>query len=235
MAHKKGSAARSLVKVVVPRIMPSAKPEVVCWQLFDEFLQLIGRNDPDEPLVVAVFPKTQDQPNIHFGCTAGSIPRVEIEKTLRRKPSHSLGLVINPALPKPKEWGTLQEHLTKSGRPRQWGAKNEHIAGARLIWYEADGGLPKVEQLAAIRRAGLPEPDFIVDTSGKSLHSYWRLDEPITPEQFRDLMQRLPQAVDALTPEMRGDTGIHNPCRVMRAPGGLHPSGNRCTIWRAPA
>ena len=233
MAHKKGPAHRSLIAWVTTPIMPPSQQPTVCWELFEEFLQLHGRATPEEHLVIAVFPKTPDKPNIHISCTAGSIPKADIEALLQKKPGHSLGLVINPALPKPEDWGSRPEHLSRGGSVRHWGASNSHIAEARLIWYEADGGLPKEEQLAAIKRAQLPEPDFIVDTGGKSLHSYWRLDEPITPDEFRDLMQRLPQAVDALTPEMLGDKGIHNPCRVMRAPGGLHPSGKRCTIWRA--
>jgi len=215
--------------------MSSSQPQIVCWEQFDQFLRLIGRDAPEEALVIAVFPKTPDKPNIHISCTAGTVPKADIESLLRKKPGHSLGLVINPALPRPENWGSKPEHLSASGTPKHWGASNGHIAGARLIWYEADGGLPKEEQLAAIKRAQLPVPAFIVDTGGKSLHSYWRLDEVITPEQFRDLMQRLTQAVDAHTPEMLGDKSIHNPSRVMRAPGGLHPSGKRCTIWRAEA
>jgi hypothetical protein len=217
-------------------IMAPEKKAPVDWPEFKRFLELLGRGDPDHKIVISIFPDDDGKPNIHIPCLAGSIPTPRINSLLARNQGLSLGLVINPSLPQPDYWGKEPDHFNRNGELRVWGASNLHIAGARWIWYEADGGLPHEEQLAAISRAGLPEPDLIIDTGGKSLHCYWRLDEQITLEQFRDLQQRLQQSIDALTPEMGGDQGIHNPCRVMRAPGGQHPkTGRRCTIWRATA
>ena len=214
--------------------MSPEKIAQVDWAEFVRFLVLLGRGDDSHRIVVSLFPDEHGKPNILIPCLAGSIPKPRINSLLARSQGLSLGLVINPSLPQPDDWGKKPDHFNKNGELRVWGARNIHIAGARWIWYEADGGLPHKEQLAAISRAGLPEPELIIDTGGKSLHCYWRLDEQITPEQFRDLQQRLQQSIEALTPEMGGDQGIHNPCRVMRAPGGQHPkTGRRCTIWRA--
>jgi len=216
--------------------MTSQGPAHVDWAEFEKFLIVLGRGDTEQQLVISLFPDDQSKPNIHIPCLAGSIPKADINSMLARRKGLSLGLVINPPLPKPDDWGEKEEHRNKYGALRSWGASNNHIAGAQWIWYEADGGLSHGAQLTAIRKAGLPESDLIVDTGGKSLHCYWRLDEQITTDQFRDFQQRLQQSVDALTPEMGGDAGIHNPCRVMRAPGGLHPAtGRRCKIWSAAA
>jgi len=216
--------------------MPPKETALVDWAEFERFLLLLGRGDADHEIVISVFPDDPGKPNIHIPCLAGSLPKPRISSLLARRKGLSLGLVINPALPQPNDWGEKPEHFNKVGERRVWGASNDHIAGARWIWYEADGGLTHEKQLAAIHLAGLPEPDLIVDTGGKSLHCYWRLDEQITPDQFRDFQQRLQQGIDALSPEMGGDPSIHNPCRVMRAPGGLHPSTDRrCTIWRPAA
>jgi hypothetical protein len=237
MAHKKGPAATEpSFQNYLGHIMAPKETAFVDWAEFERFLVLLGRGDVDNKIVISVFPADPGKPNIHIPCLAGSIPKPRIQALLARGQGLSLGLVINPALPQPGDWGEKPEHFNPYGERRAWGASNAHIAGARWIWYEADGGLSHEKQLAAIHRAGLPEPDLIVDTGGKSLHCYWRLDEQITPDQFRDFQQRLQQGIDAKTPEMGGDPSIHNPCRVMRAPGGLHPAtGRRCTIWRPAA
>ena len=67
-------------------------------------------------------------------------------------------------------------------------------------------------QVQASQELGLPEPTAMVHTGGKSVHCYWRLTEPMAPDQWRDLQRRL---IDYAG----GDTQCKNPSRLMRLPG----------------
>jgi hypothetical protein len=67
-------------------------------------------------------------------------------------------------------------------------------------------------QLNAWRVLGLPEPSVMVLSGGKSVHCYWRLTEPMAPDQWRVLQSRL---VD----HCGSDQKCKDPCRVMRLPG----------------
>jgi hypothetical protein len=187
----------------------------------------------EERLILTVFPPSPDQPNIHLPGDLGDAHRKEVERTLRRHPSHALGLVVNPALPQPAGWGSKPEEKRKDGSPRIWGASNDHIRGAVAIWAECDGGLSIEEQGKLPELAGLPAPTFRVWSGNKSLHLYWAVNDEwfLDPEQFRSLQRRLAAAIKAVCPEAKPDEGIHNPCRVMRLAGGLHPkTGRRCTF-----
>jgi hypothetical protein len=53
----------------------------------------------------------------------------------------------------------------------------------------------------------------------------------LTPEQFRNLQRRLVIAMQGANAEAGMDKSLHNPCRVMRLPGGHHPkTGNPTTV-----
>jgi hypothetical protein len=204
---------------------------LIDWQELKQFLQAIGRSAG--PLVLALFPPDPSKPCIHFPCDAEAMPWQEIEATQRRKPELALGLVMNHALQRPADWGSKPEHLNKSGNPKAWGASDSHIGQAIGIWGECDGGLSIQEQQALPGAAGLPEPTLTVRTGGKSLHLYWLLEpgELLEPGQFRELQQRLAEALANASPAAGVDRGIHNPARLMRVPGGIHPAtGNRCSI-----
>lgn len=75
---------------------------------------------------------------------------------------------------------------------------------------------PKDWQVTAWQELNLPEPSLQVDTGGKSVHSYWILSAPATPDQWRNTMRRLLDYADA-------DRALKNPSRVMRLPGCPHP------------
>jgi len=94
------------------------------------------------------------------------------------------------------------------------GDSDDAITDCPALFIEWDDR-PKAEQLVAWRTYGLPEPTFTVDTGGKSMHLYWVLNEPISPERFRDLVARLIDHTGA-------DRLNRNPSRVMRLPGAWH-------------
>jgi hypothetical protein len=204
---------------------------LIDWQELEQFLQAIGRSAG--PLVLALFPPDPSKPCIHFPCDVEAMPWQQIEAKQRREPELALGLVMNHALQRPADWGSKPEHLNKLGNLKAWGASDKHISQAIGIWGECDGGLSIQEQQALPGAAGLPEPTLTVWTGNKSLHMYWLLQpgELLEPCQFRELQQRLAEALANASPTAGADRSIHNPARLMRAPGGIHPAtGNRCTI-----
>lgn len=198
------------------------------------FLQLLGRAE-DERLVFAVYPPTQDRPCIHVTGSAAKPPWSLLNSKwgARYGEGYSLGLIINRPLPKPEDWGNRSEHRTRSGRIKAWGACNAHIdPQAVACWLEADGGLGLADQLHMPVRIGLPRPSFQVITGGKSVHHYWVLRPDVTQDvgMFARLQRGLYWAAMAKVPEAGWDKSLGNPCRVMRAPGGWHPSTGRRTV-----
>lgn len=67
-------------------------------------------------------------------------------------------------------------------------------------------------QRTAWRERGLPEPSLQVETGGKSLHTYWVLDQALPPDQWREVIKRL-------IAHCGSDPSVKNPSRVMRLPG----------------
>jgi hypothetical protein len=203
----------------------------VDWEEVRRFVRQIHR-EGEERLVLAVFPP-EEGPCIHLAGTLDAAHRAEVERELRRHPSHALGLVVNPALPQPDGWGSQPDQKRKDGSPKVWGASNAHIGGAVGIWGECDGGLSIEEQERLPELAGLPEPTLTVWSGGKSLHQYWlaREGERLPVEAFRPMQRMVVAAIDKTRPEAGADGVVSNPARVMRIPGGLHPkTGNRCRI-----
>jgi len=94
------------------------------------------------------------------------------------------------------------------------GDTDAEITGCRAFFCEWDDR-PKPWQLTAWRDLGLPEPTIQVDTGGKSIHNYWVLSDPISPQHWRILQKRLLEHADA-------DRSLKNPSRVMRLPGTYH-------------
>ncbi|WP_225867197.1 AAA family ATPase, partial [Cyanobium sp. PCC 7001] len=93
------------------------------------------------------------------------------------------------------------------------------ISGCRALFNEWDDQ-PRPWQLTAWRALDMPEPTAQIDTGRQSIHTYWRLLEPITKEQFSDLQKRL-------AARGRSDPSIHDPSRVMRLPGCPRGDGDR--------
>ena len=101
--------------------------------------------------------------------------------------------------------------VTGDGQPSGPAAKDDDITECPALFVEWDDR-PKEEQLNAWRGLGLPEPTAMVDTGGKSIHAYWRLQDPIPPDQWRQITRRL-------IAHCASDGSIKNPARVMRLPG----------------
>lgn len=116
-------------------------------------------------------------------------------------------------------WDAMNNHQAE-GRNAYFivnpgGHADADISQCRAIFYEHDGNLDKPTSKELWRKLGLPEPTIQVDTGGKSIHSYWLLDEPITPEEWRDIQTDLLEFAD-------GDKSLKNPSRVMRLAGGIY-------------
>lgn len=137
--------------------------------------------------------------------------------------------------PRSKEKGSARKAQTKSSSElvriaSQWqkdgmgvyfvvnggGHTDKEVINCRAIFYEHDD-LPKELQLKLWETLGLPEPTFQVDTGGKSIHSYWVLDQFCKPESWRELQTDLLEFADA-------DRAIKNESRVMRLAGCFHIS-----------
>jgi Fe2+ or Zn2+ uptake regulation protein len=88
------------------------------------------------------------------------------------------------------------------------------ITSLPALFAEWDTGTA-AEQQQALDASGLPEPSMLVHTGGKSLHAYWLLDEPISPEQWKLATRRLIAHTAA-------DPQCSNPSRVMRLPGSTY-------------
>lgn len=234
---KRTPAGGASVDSILPTETPQASrgegsAPLVDWEEVRRFLDLIGRGGGEERLVLAVFPP-EEGPCIHLAGTLDAAHRAEVERTLRRHPSHALGLVVNPAAPQPADWGSRPDEKRKDRSPKVWGASNRHIRGAVGGWVECDGGLPIEEQEKLPALAGLPEPTLTIWSGGKSLHQYWlaRGGELLATETFRPLQRGLKAAFEESSPEAGADGVVSNPARVMRLPGGLHPkTGHRCRI-----
>ncbi len=120
----------------------------------------------------------------------------------------------------------------RARRPKQWGASNEHIGPCRWLFAECDQeGFDLADQLALAIEVFDAEPTFSIATGGKSLHVYFRLAEPITPERFTALQKLVIAAFEHLSPGCKVDGSLSKPAQVLRLAGGFHPrTGNLATI-----
>ena len=72
--------------------------------------------------------------------------------------------------------------------------------------------IPKEKQLYIYKELNLPEPTFMVDTGGKSIHCYWVLKKPVAAEVWKPIQIRL---VDYC----KADKNIKDASRCMRLAG----------------
>ncbi|MEB3201173.1 MAG: hypothetical protein VKK62_11705 [Synechococcaceae cyanobacterium] len=214
---------------------------LIDWDELGVFLELLGRSALDENLVFAIYPPDPDRPCLHEVKRPRWLPSRDLELAWNTRflAGYSLGLVINPSLPRPEDWGSRPEERSRSGRRKAWGARNSHISHPAACWLEADGGLPLEEQLALPSRLDFPPPSFQVVTGGKSVHHYWLLDQNeerrVSPEVFRQLQRGLVVAAWAIDPNAGWDSSLGNPARVMRVPGGAHPKTGGRTVIHQPS
>jgi hypothetical protein len=88
---------------------------------------------------------------------------------------------------------------------------DKDVAVCVVLFVEWDDK-PLEWQEGAWRELGLPRPSLQVATGGKSIHNYWVLSDPTTPDQWRTAQQRL-------IAHCKSDPSLKNPSRFMRLPG----------------
>jgi hypothetical protein len=127
---------------------------------------------------------------------------------------HALYLVIGDA-------------STASGKAG--GVTDADITAVPALFVEWDD-ITTDEQLTAWQRLGLPTPTLMLTTGGKSVHAYWRLQQPLHPAEWKTITARL---IDHCS----SDKACRNPSRVMRLAGSLYidkatgmPTGARAEI-----
>ena len=70
------------------------------------------------------------------------------------------------------------------------GTCKPEISSVPAFWAEWDDR-PKSAQITLWRGLGLPPPSLQIDTAGKSIHTYWVLAEPIRPDRWSPIQERL--------------------------------------------
>ena len=194
----------------------------VDWDGRDLFIKLIANPKP----IFAIFPKDRRKPCIHIKGGTSKTDR-EIEKHLKRIPDNSLGVILGVAKPEPKDWATNPKNLNKGGFVKSWGACDSHIAYLNVFFCEGDpDNMTPEEQLSYIKKAGLPDPSFTVDSGNRSLHAYWLVPK-VPTDKWKNIQERIIQLLQEKSPELKVDTNIKNPARVMRCVGGRHSKSNK--------
>ncbi len=127
-------------------------------------------------------------------------------------------------------WTTLQQlqnqgygvYFVANGQ----GHKDVDVRAGRVLFFEHDD-LEKSLQQELWQTLNLPEPTIQIDTGGKSIHSYWRLEPACEIADWRELQADLLEFAQA-------DRSIKNPARVMRLAGFRHQgTGQLSTILNA--
>ncbi len=110
------------------------------------------------------------------------------------------------------------EDLQQRGFRLYWlpngGPTDEHVSHCRFLFIEWDDGTFD-QQLQRLTDLGLPEPTAMLHSGGKSLHCYWRLEQPIPAADWRGLIERLIHFC-------KSDPSCKNPSRLMRLPGSTY-------------
>ncbi|MEG3898156.1 MULTISPECIES: VapE domain-containing protein [unclassified Microcoleus] len=123
------------------------------------------------------------------------------------------------------DWETIENHQT-DGRGvyivvngAGGGHTDPDITQCCAIFCEWDDIL-LAKQFEKWRDIGFVEPTFTIFSGDKSMQPYWLFDEPIAPEQWRELQVLLIQVMEA-------DESNKNPSRVFRLAGAWHVKPDR--------
>lgn len=136
----------------------------------------------------------------------------------------SVAVIVDRAKPVPADW---TPELLECGVHRTWGARGGDIECVTVLRAEGDGpdGLEPEPWL----RFGLPAPNVVVETGGRSQHLYWRLPEPVPPAVGKALHKRLHDHIDSQFPTWGCDHNVGALARPMRMVGSRHPrTGGLC-------
>ena len=82
------------------------------------------------------------------------------------------------------------------------GTCKAEITSVPALWAEWDDKL-KLIQISLWKELGLPEPSAQIDTAGKSIHNYWVFAQPIRPDRWGPIQERLLNHADADRSELR--------------------------------
>lgn len=197
--------------------------EQIDWDAVGRHLNLVGFDEGD----AVVFAKWTKAMNGRASYQWWDESRDELPEVWGS--DAGFGFVVGKALPKPAE----HKKIFGGG---VWGAKAVHIESNACAFVDCDSEvLDESEQFAILREAGLPTPSFVVNTTGRGLHFYWRYETPLPPSEHRQLMRRIVKALEPW-PEFGIDKAVHNPNRVMRLAGSRHPkTGKFVTIQQETA
>ena len=175
---------------------------MIDWQEAESHVLQLGIT-PEDGVLVALFPPKVGRSG---GCRYfnlslhGELDHIDVEQELARRPGYSLGFIPNPG-----------------------GTKDAEIRFCRALFFEDDSNLPVETKKMQWEAAGLPHPSLQIWTGGKSVHHYWILQEPCTPDLFRAGQKRLAAHAARCLPDSDIDTALYNPARILRLAGGTHP------------
>ena len=154
----------------------------VNWDGRDMFIHLLANPNP----VYAIFPKGKNKACIHVKGGFEDTDKT-IERLLEKKPDNSLGVILGVPLPEPTDWGSKPEHINKAGYIKTWGAQDKHIDYLNVFVVEGDPeDMDLTTQKNLIKKAGLPDYSFGVDSGNRSLHGYWIADKT-PPDKWKNI------------------------------------------------
>ena len=173
------------------------------WSVVQEHLDYLQLDHEESPILFRAWGKDFGRDFLKNGKPISQ----EVDKLLADHPDMSLGFVVNPG-----------------------GGKKADITSAVALFTEDDSGASLDEQMVSWQGV-MPEPGLSVFTGNKSIHHYWPLRDPITPEQFTIAQRRLAAIMQAANPGGDADTSLDDPNQVMRVAGAIHPkTGKRAEI-----
>ena len=106
------------------------------------------------------------------------------------------------------------------------GTKAAEVDCGTALFFEHDN-IPRWQQVTIYQDHGLPQPSFMVDTGGKSIHHYYVLKEPISVQLWTELTERLHLAAKGC------DTSCKGSNRLMRMAGSWYIDRNGKAIDQA--
>ena len=89
------------------------------------------------------------------------------------------------------------------------GVQDIDVTTVPALFVEWDDGASIEEQMQRPKKLGLPDPTMMVFSGGRSLHCHWRLLEPMAPEPWRVLQERL-------NTHCKSDPACSNPLRPLQ-------------------
>lgn len=132
---------------------------------------------------------------------------------------HRIGDVILSDLAYLHDWNQQGWNIYVGANPRKDNglSGDENITVCRSLFCDfdhvdaPDGMSPGSFVSEWIDEHHIPTPSMLVN-SGHGVHAYWQLIEPMRPDAWRLIQQRLIAC-------LQSDSAIHNPERIMRLPG----------------